>query len=310
MRTFLHVIAICLPMALVAKNKPVYVFVTDSDIQQFEQVVQGFTESYPQAAVHRINLSGKPDQVAVRKFVAAHKPDMIVALGSIAATTAASLDGKTPVIFGMVLNHRRYAQLKKTHIAGVSMEIPAHAWLTQFRLLYPELKGIAVPFNPEASAEIVKDATTAAQNLKISILGVAVSDPDTIRSRLENEKPDGFNGLWMVADFKLFYNDSPAFVQLLEFSHEKRKPLMGASEAFVKAGAFFSVSINYQTLGSQLALVSRQILEDKLAPASIGVQPPIGTFTVVNKKTGREILGNAFNEELIGNADKVYPVEE
>ncbi len=310
MRTFLRTICIFLPMVLGAANKPVYVFITDSDIRQFEQVVQGFSESYPHAEIKRINLAGKPDQAAVRKFIAQHKPAMIIALGSIAATTAASVDGKTPVIFGMVLNHRRYAQLKKANIAGVSMEIPAQAWLTQFRLLYPELKAIAVPYNPDASAEIVRDAREAAQSLKIGIWGVPLSDPDTLRTRLENEKADSFNALWMVADFKLFYNESSAFAQLLEFSQSTRKPLMGASEAFVKAGALFSVSINYQTLGSQLALVARQILEDKQSPAAIGIQPPIGTFTVVNKKTGREMFGDNFNEDLFGSADKVYPEED
>lgn len=310
MHTLLRALTICLPMVLNAATKPVYVFVTDSDIRQFEQVVQGFAESYPQASIERINLDGKPDKAAVRAFVARHKPAMIIALGSIAATTAASLDGKTPVIFGMVLNHRRYAQLKKAHVAGVSMEIPAQAWLTQFRLLYPDLKAIAVPYNPDASAEIVRDATAAAQNLKIGVWGVPLADPNTVGSRLEAEKPENFNALWMVADFKLYYNESTAFGQLLEFSLLTRKPLMGASEAFVKAGALFSVSINYQTLGSQLALVSRQILEDKLTPAAIGIQAPIGTFTVVNKKTGREIFGDNFNEDLFGNADKVYPEEE
>lgn len=310
MRKFMCAFLFCLPMALLAKKQTVYVFVTDSNISQFEQVVQGFTESYPEAEIHRINLAGKPDRIAVKKFIAKHKPALIIALGSIAATTAASLESKTPVIFGMVLNHRRYAQLQKAHIAGVSMEIPAQAWLTQFRLLYPNLKAIAVPFNPDASAEIIKDATVAAGKLKIDILGLPLTDPETVQKELDAQKSDSFNALWMVADFKLYYGASPAFGQLLEFSHTAHKPLMGASEAFVKAGALFSVSINYQTLGSQLALVSRQILEDKLAPAKIGIQAPIGTFTVVNKITSREIFGNELTEDLLKNADKVYPEEE
>lgn len=296
--------------ALAAADKgAVYAFITDSDIRQFEQVIEGFNQSFPDADVRRLNLQGKADAAAIKHFLAGNRPTLIVALGSISATTLASLDMRTPVVFGMVLNHRRYPQLKKSNFTGVSMEIPASSWLTQFRLLFPELKGVAVPYNPDASAEIIKDATLAAQALQIRILGVSVTDAEAIKTKLAFEKTTEYNGLWMVADFKLYNNDSQAFVQLLEFANESKKPLLGASEAFVKAGAFFSVSINYQSLGSQLALVSRQILEDKVAPSAIAVAPPIGTYTVINKKTGQDLFGAKFKEEHLMQADKIYPEE-
>jgi len=44
-------------------------------------------------------------------------------------------------------------------------------------------------------------------------------------------------------------------------------------------------------------------------PAAIAVAPPIGTYTVVNKKAGREILGARFSDDLLMHADKVYPEE-
>lgn len=291
------------------KIKPVYAFITDSDIRQFEEVIEGFRQSHGATDLRRLNLQGKIDAPAVKKFLGENKPALIVALGSIAATTVASLDIDTPVIFGMVLNHRRYTQLKKRNITGISMEIPARSWLTQFRLFFPELRGIAVPYNPDASAEIIQDAVVAAEAMKIRVFGISVSEPGAIGAQLSTHKAGDFNGLWMVADFKLYHQDSPAFVHLLEYSHDSKKPLLGASEAFVKAGAFFSVSINYQSLGSQLALVSRQILDDKVLPAAIAVAPPIGTYTVVNKKAGREILGARFSDDLLMHADKVYPEE-
>jgi len=305
----LGLLAPALSRAAPVEKKAVYAFVTDSNIRQFETVIGGFSESMPGADIRVLNLQGKGDITLLRKFVAENNPTLIVALGSISATTVAALDAKTPVVFGMVLNHRRYAQLKKNNITGVSMEIPARSWLIQFRLLFPELKGIAVPYNPDASAEIIRDAEAAATAMQIRILGVSVADPDTIRAKLALEKSGDYNGLWMVADFKLYNNDSQAFVSLLEFANENKKPLLGASEAFVKAGALFSVSINYQSLGSQLALVARQILEDKTAPGAIAVSPPIGTYTVINKKTGRELLGNKFREEHLMHADKIYPEE-
>lgn len=296
--------------AITAENKSGgYAFVTDSDIRQFETVIEGFRTSEPGGRIAKLNLNGKPDANAVKKFIADFRPSVIIALGSLSATTVASLDTQTPVIFAMVLNYRRYTDLKKPNITGISMEIPAETLLTQFRLLCPELNGVAVPYSPEASDEIVKDAKRAAEKMKIRILEIALAHPDALKDKLRAEKPADFNGLWMIADFKLYNTETEAFAYLLDFANDNKKPLLGASEAFVKAGAFFSVSINYQSLGSQLALVTRQITEDKIAPAKIGVTPPIGTYTVINKKSGREIFGAKFNESLLMYADKVYPEE-
>ena len=286
-----------------------FAFITDSDIRQFETVIDGFRESAPGARIGKLNLGGKANAEVVKKFVSDFKPTVIIALGSLSATTVAALDTQTPVIFAMVLNYRRYADLKKPNITGISMEIPVETLLTQFRLLCPELNGVAVPYSPEASDEIVKDAKRAAEKMKIRILEIALANPEALKDKLRAEKAADFNGLWMIADFKLYNTETEAFAYLLDFANDNRKPLLGASEAFVKAGAFFSVSINYQSLGSQLALVTRQITEDKIAPAKIGVTAPIGTYTVINKKSGREIFGAKFNESLLIYADKVYPEE-
>jgi putative tryptophan/tyrosine transport system substrate-binding protein len=297
----------CCDAAVAATQQGGYAFITDSDIRQFETVIDGFRESAPTARIGKLNLDGKADAAIIKKFIADFNPTVIITLGSLAATTVASIETTRPVIFAMVLNYRRYPQLNKPNIAGISMEIPAESLLTQFRLLCPTLHGIAVPYSPAASVEIVRDAKRAAERMKIRILEIAVSDPETLKDKLRTGKTADYHGLWMIADFKLYNKDTEAFAHLLDFSQDNKKPLLGASEAFVKAGAFFSVSVNYHSLGSQLALISRQILDDKIPPGKIGVTPPIGTYTVINKKSGREILGDKFNEELLIYADKIYP---
>jgi putative ABC transport system substrate-binding protein len=119
-----------------------------------------------------------------------------------------------------------------------------------------------------------------------------------------------FNGLWMIADFKLYNKKTRSLEKLIKFSLDNRKPLLAFSEPFIKAGSFFSVSTDNRSLGSQIALISKQVVHDKTLPSSIPVAPPIGTFTVINKNVAREILGDKFDESIIYQVDKVYPAEE
>jgi ABC-type uncharacterized transport system substrate-binding protein len=68
-----------------------------------------------------------------------------------------------------------------------------------------------------------------------------------------------------------------------------KKSFIVYSEQFVKAGALFSTSPNYSTIGSQLAIKSQQILEDRQKPSQVGISPIIGTFLTINKTTMKKL---------------------
>ena len=86
--------------------------------------------------------------------------------------------------------------------------------------------------------------------------------------------------------------------------------MLAFSEAFLKPGAFFSISIDYHGLGSQVALLTRQLLEDGKKPAQIAVAPPIGTYSVINKDTAEWLLGDELDEEIYDEVDKIYSLQD
>ncbi len=304
---FFNMAAILIPSNLMAGE--LYGFIKSADVKQFDEVIDGFRESFPEAVVKVINLKRKRDLNKVSKFISSAKPSVLICLGAGAAITAARIEKSRPIIFSMVLNYKRYKILNQSNITGIGMEILPVTLFTQFRMLYTGLKVIGVPYHPQASSEIVQDAIKASKLLQLKILPIEVNNPKNLGDKLSKNK-SRFNGLWMIADFKLYNKKTKAFKELIKFSRKNKKPLLAFSEPFIKAGAFFSVSTDNRSLGSQIALVCRQIVHDKMPPVSIQVAPPIGTFTVINKNIAKEILGNQFDESIIYQVDKIYPVED
>lgn len=291
------------------RAEEVYAFIKSADVKQFEDVISGFQESFPGVTVKILDLERQQDPQAVGNFITANKPSAIICLGAGAAITAASAEKKRPIIFSMVLNHQRYKQLKQSNVTGIAMEVMPATLFTQFRLLYPNLNSIGVPFNPEVSMEIVQDAINASELLDLKILPIEIKEPADMAGKLEEYNPK-INALWMIADFKLYNKKTEALENLIKFSLDNKKPLLAFSEPFIKAGSFFSVSTDNRSLGSQIALICKQVVHDKTVPSSIPVSPPIGTFTVINKNVAKEIMGDKFDESILYQVDKVFPAEE
>lgn len=284
-------------------------FIESKELEQVNTLIKGFSESFPNAAISVLDLKGERDTEKVQKLISKTEPSVIVCLGSLAANTAISVEKKIPIIFSMVINYSRYSELQRENVTGVSMEIPSETLLTHFRMLLPQIRSIGVPFHPSVSSEIVADAVNASKKVGVELVPLKVENPDEIKRELvENEKK--YSALWMLADTRLYNSRSNAIYDLLSFSKEKKKPLLAFSEAFLKPGAFFSISIDYRALGSQIAMISKRLIQDKTPPSEIPVGPPIGTFTAINKNAASELLGSKLDESMFDEVDKIYPEEE
>jgi ABC-type uncharacterized transport system substrate-binding protein len=209
----------------------------------------------------------------------------------------------------MIINHQKYPKLKQDNVTGISMEISPTSLFTQFRMLMPEIDSIGVPFHPMNSLNIINDTINSSKEMGINLIKIAVTNPNNIIDNLSS-KVNNYVGLWMFADTKLYNRKSKAIYNLISFSKEHKKPLLVFSEAFLKPGAFFSISVDYNSLGSQTALISRQIVQDKKHPRKIPIALPIGTYTVINKEITELLLEDDFDESIYDEVDKIYGEEE
>ncbi len=289
--------------------KETYAFIKSKELKQMNQVILGFTGSFPNAAVVVLDLKGRRDTDKIKNFVKAERPSVIICLGALAARATIQVEKKIPIIFSMVINYKRYPDLNQKNVTGISMEIPPASLFTQFRMLMPRVRSIGVPFHPAVSAEIVRDASEASHKMGIRLVPIRVTDPARVDGELSRHAGE-YSGLWMLADTKLYSAKTRALSDLIRFSKRMRKPLLAFSEAFLKPGAFFSISIDYRSLGSQIALISRRLVQDGTPPSHLPAAPPVGTYTVINRNIAELLLGRDFDESIYEEVDKIYPEDE
>ncbi len=286
-----------------------YAFIKSKDLKQINDVITGFSESFPQAQISVLNLDGAKDVRKVRKFINTEKPSVLLCLGTLAAEAAVEAEKGIPIVFLMVINYKRYGFYHQKNVTGISMEIPSMSLFTQFRMILPQINSIAVPYHPEISSEIVDEAMKVSRKMKIHLEPLRITNPKRIKKYLKSKK-NKIKGIWMLADTKLYNRKTKAIYDLMSFSKDAKKPVMAFSEAFLRIGAFFSISISYKSLGSQTALISRQIVQDKANPSDIPVAPPIGTYTVLNTKAAEQMFGDDLDETVFDEVDKLYPETE
>ncbi len=262
------IILLCLSISVSANIQQVvtdtYVFIKSENLNQFNKVITGFTARLPNAKLAIFDMQGKPNEWKVKNFIKAKKPTIIITLGSLAANTTANIEKNIPIIFAMVINYKKYPLLKQKNITGISMEVSPQKLFNQFRMLLPKVKSIGVPFHPESSAEIVTDALFAASKMDINLVGIEVKNPYELTAKL-HEKINSYDALWMLADTKLYNSNNDAIKKLMSFSNKYSKPLLVFSEAFLQSGAYFSITIDYQSLGMQIAFISNKDYYGKIS---------------------------------------------
>ncbi|MFK5971036.1 MAG: ABC transporter substrate binding protein [Candidatus Marithrix sp.] len=271
-----------------------YVFIKSENLNQFNTVITGFMNRLPNAKLAIFDMQGKHNEWKIKKFLEAKKPSVIITLGSLATNTTVKIEKKLPIIFAMVINYKKYSFSNQNNVTGISMEIPPQKLFNQFRMLLPKVKSIGVPFNPEASAEIVSDALFVASKMDIKLVGIKVKNPDNITAKL-HEKINSYDALWMLADTKLYNSSTNATQKLMFFSNKYAKPLLVFSEAFLQSGAFFSITIDYHSLGMQIAFIADKIFTEKLVPNRVKIASPIGIYRVLNEENAK-LLEENFDE--------------
>ena len=290
------------------KTKKVNIaLVKSADLKQYNQVTLGVknhltSEDYD---LHIISISRGFDKRQVDNFIKKKKIKLVIALGTNAAVLFSNSKKKTPVVFGMVFNYKRLKDLNRRHVTGISMELSSENLFTQFKFVYSGLRRLALPYHPKASQEVVNEARGAASLNAIQLVPLPLSKANLLtKSLAENENK--FDSIWMIHDSEIYNRKALKEVRkLFSFAKKKNKPIFVSSEAFLKVGGLFSVSIDYLSLGSQLALLTNRIIKNKESVKAIRVTSPIGTKTVLNMEVVRTFLDKGILDETVLE----YPVD-
>src|SRR3990170_5468709 len=123
---FLFQISFLSPQIFAKENT--VVIVQSQQIAAYNEAIKGFEEGIKgkNISINAIyNLNGDADEG--KRIIqdikdSKHKPDLVLAVGILAATLVKEQFTDTPILFCMVINHKRF-NLEGTNITGISSEV-------------------------------------------------------------------------------------------------------------------------------------------------------------------------------------------
>ncbi len=241
----------------------------------------------------------------LKKEIFTDPPSLIFALGAKAAF-AAKLWTKNhqdiPVLFAMVLNYQKYHLLDgQSNITGISSEVNPGNQFLNLTLFAPKIRRIGVIYSKEYSSELVAEAKKATEMLGLELIEIPITAKESFRQSYK-ELSANVDGIWVLNDALTYTLDNMDWLQ--ERCIQDQLVCIGQSGNLAQVGILLSVRPDSAGIGVQAASMSKNILDHKQSPASIGVMDPLGTDISLNRRTARRI-GLSLNPQALNMATTI-----
>lgn len=239
-----------------------------------------------------------------RKFVG-DQPDVIVAIATPSAQTAAAATRNIPVIFSAVTDPVAAKLVKSLeapggNITGVSDMLPLDRHLDTLLRIVPDAKTIGTVYNPgEANAVALVDMLEerlAARGLKLEKAAATKTSEVLGAARSLSDKVDA---IYLTTDNTVI----SAAEAVVSVGQQAKIPVFAADTATVERGAAAAMGFNYYDLGRQTGAMVARVLEGA-SPADIPVETVDKLELYVNPEAA-EKMGITLSDDLISEASKV-----
>ncbi len=267
--------------------------ITSQDLPIYEQAFEGFQNIY-KGETRRYDLQGnlRESEKVIRK-IREQPPDLIVAIGLLAATVAKENFRETPIVFCAVVDPERFS-LIGDNLTGITLNVPVTETLSQIRNILPEARKLGVLYDPRKSRLIIEQAENLGKTLGFSMIPQKVSSelalPDAMRSVLHKS-----DLLWIIPDSTIITPNSIDYIFLN--TSEEHIPIITFSEDLLKKGALAAFSPDYVSIGEQAGHLVLSILSGK-SPGTIPIQPADKTRLIINQKIAKK-MGLNLNTEAV-----------
>lgn len=248
-------------------------------------------------------LSGAPGgstlRVSVIKDLAQEKPDLVLAVGVQALNQVA---GTAQPVLGVLVPQVSYEKIRAEHarkgvsgkFSAIYLDQPLPRQFGLIRAILPKAGSIGILLGPAARQQGSALSETAGQyNFKLQLEYVG-SEQDLI-SGLRRVLND--SGVLLALPDPLVYNRETAQTILLT-SYRHEKPVIGFSQAYVKAGALAGVF----STPAQIARQAAEIVREAIASQKIMLPEPQHPryFSVdINRQVARSLGINVEEESVI-----------
>lgn len=214
------------------------------------------------------------------------EPDLILAVGILAAVLAKEHWSDIPIIFCMAINYE-HLNLNGTNISGISSEVSIEdqfAILKEFTCV-KKLKNVGVIYDPRNTENIVSNAALIAEKFGFNLIKAGVTSEKQVESALVKIVKE-IDALWIIPDETVITRNGLSI--LLRETERHHVLTLCTSSAIVKAGALISISPDYAYTGTQAAKMA-QMLFDNPKKKSLGIQQPEKLKLILNRQTAEKL---------------------
>lgn len=251
----------------IAGEKNVIV-IRSQEIAAYNEAIKGFVEGCKGQGISIGKIYDMEGDIDEGKKVIQYmkndvqKPDLIVTVGILATVLAKDQFADVPIIFCMVVNHKRF-DLNEPNITGISSDAPVEDQLTLMKELLGTKKKIGVIYDPIHTGKIVSEAALIAEKFRLELIKKEVTSETEVASALK-DIINKIHAFWILPDDTVVTKDSLSTIYKLTLKH--RLPTFSTSSAIVKQGAMLSISPDYTSIGLQAARMAKALL---IAPKAV-----------------------------------------
>ncbi len=256
--------AILIPPA--GADPVIAVFMT-RDLEPHRQVLAGFQEELAGAGIEAVwdiyHLpKGEEERDETARRAVESQADLILALGTSAAQTAARVTSRIPIVFANVLNPRASGliedfQILPENVTGAALDFPPEEIIAVLNVIEPERNRVGLIYRDPGFDKLVGEMETALRQSGKELLSRRIENLEDLNQAADEILPR-VDAFWMIADQHLF---SPqATRQLLLRTMRRGIPFIGISPAYVRAGALFCLDWDSRDIGRQAGESAVRIL--------------------------------------------------
>ena len=209
------------------------------------------------------------------------KVDLIYAIATSTAQSAAQATNKLPVVFSAITDPEA-AGLIKENVTGISDRVNVKQQLELLLKLDSKIKKVGVIYNSsEQNSKVqVDDLKKAASKLGITIVEKSVTQVSEIPQASETLVKSS-DALYLPTD-----NLVASVVNLItEKAIAAKKIAFGAESAHVKGGALITQGIDYYEMGKEAGKIAVEILKNGKKTSDISFKKMDLNDIVINNKT-------------------------
>ena len=276
------------------------VVVLSDDSSSYQEVVAGLKSAWTQSAFPAPVLKVVPlhEVVIHPEMLTGKGVEAIIVVGVRAAQDIVGIDVHRPVLVTLIPKSsfdKLLQQYKKRspEISAIYLDQPLDRQVALFRIALPAHKRLGVLIGPD-SQDKLNPLQMAVGNQKIQLVTEKIDSADELLPALQRVLSDS-DALLAIPDQLVFTKNNVQSILLTSYRYQD--PVIGYSQAYVKAGALYAVYSTAMQIGQQAGELIQHLLVSKSGTLPVPQYPKYFSVSV-NAQVARS-LGIQMEDEAV-----------